>query len=89
MTTVASDQTPVALVVAGSYPAADMPEGTPEVLTLKEAAEILRTSDRTVRRLIAAGELTGTEVAGKLRVLREDLAAYLKAQRAKSGDAAK
>lgn len=42
-------------------------------ITIGEAAEYLQISDRTVRRLIADGELTGYRMGRSHRVIRVDL----------------
>ncbi|MDT5187595.1 MAG: hypothetical protein QOI29_5753 [Mycobacterium sp.] len=42
-------------------------------ITIAEAAEYLQISDRTVRRLIADGELTGYRMGRSRRVIRVDL----------------
>ena len=42
-------------------------------VTIAEAAEYLQISDRTVRRLIADGELTGYRMGQSRRVVRVDL----------------
>jgi excisionase family DNA binding protein len=42
-------------------------------ISIAEAAEYLRISDRTVRRLIADGELTGYRMGRSHRVIRVDL----------------
>jgi excisionase family DNA binding protein len=42
-------------------------------ITVTEAAEYLQISDRTVRRLIADGELTGYRMGQSRRVIRIDL----------------
>ncbi|MGO9102225.1 MAG: excisionase family DNA-binding protein [Mycobacterium sp.] len=41
-------------------------------ITIAEAAEYLQISDRTVRRLIADGELTGYRMGKSRRVIRLD-----------------
>jgi len=46
---------------------------TPRYITIAEAAEYLQVSDRTVRRLIADGELTGYWMGRSRRVIRVDL----------------
>lgn len=53
----------------------------PLLFSFHEVAERLRTSERTVRRLAAAGELPTVEVGGKRRVHHEDLIAYADALR--------
>lgn len=42
-------------------------------ITITEAAEYLQISDRTVRRLITDGELTGYRVGRSSRLIRVDL----------------
>ena len=42
-------------------------------VTVREAADYLQISDRTVRRLIADGELTGYRMGRSRRVIRVDL----------------
>jgi excisionase family DNA binding protein len=42
-------------------------------ITIAEAADYLQISDRTVRRLIADGELTGYRMGRSRRVIRVDL----------------
>ncbi|WP_077090672.1 excisionase family DNA-binding protein [Mycobacterium rhizamassiliense] len=46
---------------------------TRRYITISEAAEYLQISDRTVRRLIADGELTGYRMGRSRRVIRVDL----------------
>jgi excisionase family DNA binding protein len=46
---------------------------TRRYVTIAEAAEYLQISDRTVRRLIADGELTGYRMGRSRRVIRIDL----------------
>lgn len=46
--------------------------------TVREVADVLRVDPRTVRRLVAAGELAGVRVGPKsLRISPESLAAFL------------
>jgi len=42
-------------------------------ITIQEAADYLQISDRTVRRLIADGELTGYRMGRSRRLIRVDL----------------
>jgi excisionase family DNA binding protein len=42
-------------------------------ITIAEAAEYLQISDRTVRRLITDGELTGYRMGRSSRIIRVDL----------------
>jgi excisionase family DNA binding protein len=46
---------------------------TRRYITVADAAEYLQISDRTVRRLIADGELTGYRMGRSRRVIRVDL----------------
>lgn len=46
---------------------------TRHYITITEAAEYLQISDRTVRRLITDGELTGYRVGRSSRLIRVDL----------------
>ena len=50
----------------------------PELLTLEEAAELMRVTVRTVRRRIEEGELSAYKFGGKVLLKREDLLAMLK-----------
>lgn len=52
---------------------ADMP---PLMLTYEGAAKALRVSDRTVRRLVANGQLAAVSVGGARRIRPSDLLAY-------------
>jgi excisionase family DNA binding protein len=47
----------------------------PPVLTVNEAAQLLRTSRMTIKRLIDSGELDGIKVGAQLRVLSSSLPA--------------
>lgn len=48
-------------------------EKIPELLTLKEAAEILKCSRETARRLCLKGKIQSTRLAGGWRVSKDDL----------------
>lgn len=50
-----------------------------KLLTLREIAESLQVSERTIRRLVNRGDLAGFKVGdrGQVRVKSEDLEAYL------------
>jgi excisionase family DNA binding protein len=50
---------------------------TPDLLTLTEAAELLRVSRATAYRLVSAGELPALRVGHGLRVDRAELHQYL------------
>lgn len=49
----------------------------PDLLTLQEAAEILRTAPATVDSFIQAGKITCTEIAGKLLIPRAFLEDFI------------
>ena len=46
------------------------------LLTLREAAEVLRLSTRTVREYVQRGEIEGRIIGGRWRFLRADLDAF-------------
>ena len=46
------------------------------LLTLKEAAEVLRLSTRTVREYVQGGEIEGRIIGGRWRFRRADLDAF-------------
>jgi excisionase family DNA binding protein len=48
-----------------------------EVYTVKEVAEILRISQKTVRRLIREGEIPMTTVGALWRIPKDQLQAYI------------
>jgi len=54
-----------------------------KLLTLREVADALQVSERTIRRLVNRGDLAGFKVGdrGQVRVKSEDLEAYLERQR--------
>lgn len=54
-----------------------------KLLTLREVADALQVSERTIRRLVNRGDLVGFKVGdrGQVRVKSEDLEAYLERQR--------
>jgi len=52
----------------------------PEILTLPEVAEYLKTSTKTVRRRIASGKLGAFKEGGNVRVLEAELNRYIQAQ---------
>jgi excisionase family DNA binding protein len=47
------------------------------LLTLREAAEVLRLSTRTVREYVQRGEIEGRVIGGRWRFRRVDLDAFL------------
>jgi len=46
------------------------------LLTLREAAEVLRLNPRTVRQYVRRGELEGRVIGGRWRFRRQDLDAF-------------
>lgn len=53
----------------------------PRMLTVSHTAEHLQMSQKTVRRLIAAGELRSHRLGGCIRVAEDDLASFLSTRR--------
>jgi len=51
--------------------------GNAEYLTIGDAAEIAKMSTRTVRRAISRGEIPAYRVGGGLRIVREDVHAWI------------
>ena len=51
-----------------------------KLMSLKEAAEVLKCSVRTVRRLLSEGELEGCHVRGSVRVTYRCLEKYIRDQ---------
>jgi excisionase family DNA binding protein len=49
---------------------------TQRLLTLREAAEVLRLSPRTVREYLKRGEIEGRIIGGRWRLRRADLDAF-------------
>lgn len=47
------------------------------LLDIRQAADFLRVSEKTVRRLIARGELTASQIGNRWRIRRRDLDAML------------
>jgi len=56
---------------------ADKPTTTPTQLTTTQAAARATVHDRTIRRALAAGALTGRTTAGRWRITTTDLDAWL------------
>lgn len=50
------------------------------MLTVGDVAQQLGVSDKTVRRLVAAGDLIAYRIGGSIRVKQADLDAYLRRQ---------
>lgn len=48
-----------------------------QLLTLREVATQLRLSEKTVRRLVARGDLLALRLGRSLRIAEDDLRAYL------------
>ena len=55
---------------------------TDEILTLPEVAQLLKVNDKTVYSLAQKGVLPGFKVGGQWRFKREDLDAWIEAQKA-------
>lgn len=53
----------------------------PSLKTIDEAAEILRCHERTIRRMVRAGDLVAFKVANRLLFNESDLAIYVKESR--------
>ena len=51
------------------------------LLTVRQVAERLQTSERTIRRAIAAGNLAVHRIGTSVRITETDLAAFLTARR--------
>jgi excisionase family DNA binding protein len=54
---------------------------TPQFFTVKQVAEALAVSTRTVRRWIESGEVVAHHLGGAVRVAETDLKAFLAAHR--------
>ena len=54
----------------------DAPPIGERLLTLREAAEVLRLSSRTVREYVQRGEIEGRVIGGRWRFRRADLDAF-------------
>ncbi|MBB1435722.1 helix-turn-helix domain-containing protein [Pseudoalteromonas sp. SG43-6] len=52
-----------------------------QILTLQEVAEYLKLTEKTAYRLAAEGKLPGFKVGGAWRFKREDLEAWIEAQK--------
>lgn len=48
-----------------------------EVLTVKEAASLLKTSQQQIRRMIQSGDLPAVKVGRERRILRESISSLL------------
>lgn len=57
-----------------------MSKPIPEILTLKQAADYLQISERTLQRIVKAGEVPGTQVGGQWRFEREQLREMVRGQ---------
>ncbi len=55
-----------------------------KLLTLKQAAEILGVTDRTVQNLILRGDLHGFQVGERWRVEESEIDAYIERQKRKA-----
>ncbi|WP_068545913.1 methylation-associated defense system helix-turn-helix domain-containing protein MAD1 [Thalassotalea crassostreae] len=54
---------------------------TDQIQTLQEVAEYLKLTEKTAYRLVAEGKLPGFKVGGAWRFKREDLEAWIEAQK--------
>lgn len=52
-----------------------------EVLTIKEAASLLRVSDDTIRRMIDEGKLPAFKVRGNWRIKREEIEKIMRGEK--------
>lgn len=50
----------------------------PPIMTIPEAASVLRVSSKTIRQAIHRGELQALRAGSQYRILRQDLSAYLR-----------
>lgn len=50
---------------------------TPEVLTSDEAADLLRITPETIRRMVRRGDLSAQRIGGRIRITRASLQAWL------------
>lgn len=60
-----------------------------KLLTVQEVAEVMKVSEKTVRRLIKRGDLVAYKLGerGQLRVNEHELERYVESQRVQTGDA--
>lgn len=49
----------------------------PDILTAKQVADYLQINERTVRNLVARGELPGKKVGSSVRIIKAKLFKYL------------
>ncbi len=57
-----------------------------KLLRLKQVAEMLDVTDRTVQNLILRGEMHGFQVGDRWRVEEEEVAAYIERQKQKASE---
>lgn len=62
-------------------PVAKRNEPQKKLLTVSQAAEILSTSEKTVRRIIETRELTVVRIGRSVRILDEDLELFIMQRR--------
>jgi excisionase family DNA binding protein len=55
-------------------------DGYMELLTLEEAAQIMKVSVQTVRRMVTSGEIPSVKIRGQYRIRKVDLEAYINKQ---------
>jgi excisionase family DNA binding protein len=53
-------------------------EEAPEYLTVNEASDMLRLTERSIRRMILSGTIEAYKIGGRVRIERERLMASLK-----------
>ena len=58
-----------------------LPAGPPRLLNVREAAALLRVSEKTVRRLIASRQLPCVRIQRLLRLLEADLVRFVEARK--------
>ena len=51
-----------------------------EILTLQQAAEMLQISERTIQRMLKAGEIPGAQIGGQWRFDREQLRSMVRGE---------
>lgn len=61
--------------------------GEHEILTVKEVAELLRTSEQNVRRLADRGDLPGTRIGKRWRFNRQAIESLVPSPRTQQGAA--
>jgi excisionase family DNA binding protein len=57
-----------------------------DILTIREVAEFLKLTEKTVYRLVSEDKLPGFKVGGSWRFAREDLVKWIASQKAMAGE---